>query len=56
MSWQSTSIWKASTEPDFMVKVHRILDLYDDLPDDGWAICVDEFGPLDLMPRKGKAW
>jgi transposase len=56
VSWQSTSTWKASTDPDFLAKMHRILDLYDHPPTDGRVICVDEFGPLNLMPRKGKAW
>ena len=36
--------------------MHRILDLYDHPPDDGRMICVDEFGPLNLMPRNGKTW
>jgi transposase len=54
VSWQSTSTWKTSTDPDFMVKMHRILDLYDHPPEQG-VICVDEFGPLNLQPRKGKA-
>jgi hypothetical protein len=54
--WQTTTTWKASTDPDFLTKMQRILDLYDHPPDDGRVICVDEFGPLNLMPRKGKAW
>jgi hypothetical protein len=36
--------------------MHRILDLYDHPPADGRVICVDEFGPLNLLPRTGKAW
>jgi hypothetical protein len=36
--------------------MHRILALYGSLPTDGRVVCVDEFGPLNLMPRKGKAW
>lgn len=36
--------------------MHRILELYDHPPDDGRVICVDEFGLLNLMPRKGKVW
>jgi transposase len=56
VSWQATTTWKASTDPDFLTKMHRILDLYDHPPGDGRVICVDEFGPLNLMPRKGKAW
>ena len=38
----------------------RILDLYDrsaagTIPDGGRVICVDEFGPLNLQPRPGRA-
>jgi transposase len=36
--------------------MRRVLDLYDQRPSDGRVICVDEFGPLNLLPRKGKAW
>src|SRR3954452_23028734 len=36
--------------------LRRILELYDHPPDDGRVVCVDEFGPLNLQPRKGKAW
>jgi transposase len=56
ISWQSTTTWKASTDPDFIAKMHRVLDLYDHPPADGRVICVDEFGPLNLLPRKGKDW
>ena len=56
VSWQTTTTWKASTDPDFVPKMRRILDLYDHPPDDGRVVCVDEFGPLNLQPRKGKAW
>jgi transposase len=56
VSWQATTTWKASTDPDFIAKMHQVLALYDTPPTDGRVICVDEFGPLNLMPRKGKAW
>lgn len=56
VSWQTTTTWKASTDPDFIAKMHRILDLYDQPPAGGRVVCVDEFGPLNLQPRKGKAW
>ncbi|MFD4957039.1 IS630 family transposase, partial [Streptomyces sp. NPDC058451] len=56
VSWKTTTTWKASTDPQFIAKMHRILALYDTPPADGRVICVDEFGPLNLMPRKGKAW
>ena len=35
VSWQTTTTWKVSTDPDFIAKMHRILDLYDHPPDDG---------------------
>ncbi|MFF1477073.1 IS630 family transposase [Streptomyces sp. NPDC058301] len=56
VSWQATTTWKASNDPDFIAKMHRVLALYDTPPADGRVICVDEFGPLNLMPRKGRAW
>jgi transposase len=56
VSWQATTTWKASTDPDFIAKMHRVLALYDTPPADGRVICVDEFGPLNLQPRKGRAW
>jgi transposase len=56
VSWQTTTTWKASTDPDFIGKMRRILDLYDHPPADGRVVCVDEIGPLNLLPRKGKAW
>ncbi|MFI0716630.1 hypothetical protein ACH4SK_39855 [Streptomyces inhibens] len=36
--------------------MRRVLALYDTPPADGRVICVDEFGPLNLQPCKGKAW
>ncbi|MEV6968834.1 IS630 family transposase, partial [Hamadaea sp. NPDC051192] len=56
VTFQTTTTWKASTDPEFVAKMLRILDLYDHPPVDGRVICVDEFGPLNLQPRKGKAW
>jgi len=43
-------------DPDFIPKMRRILGPYDHPPADGRVVCVDEFGPLNLLPRKGKAW
>jgi transposase len=56
ISWQNTKTWKASKDPDFTAKMTRILDLYDNPPADGRVICVDEFGPLNLLPRPGRGW
>ena len=59
--WQATKTWKASRDPQFSEKMHRILNLYDrcaagQIPDGGRVICVDEFGPLNLQPRPGRGW
>ncbi|GAA2532151.1 hypothetical protein [Pilimelia columellifera] len=55
-SWQKTKTWKQSNDPDFVAKMLRILDLYDNPPPDGRVICADEFGPLNLQPRPGRGW
>jgi hypothetical protein len=34
----------------------RVLDLYDNPPEDGRVVCVGEFGPLNLQPRAGRGW
>src|SRR5687767_9175193 len=54
INWQATKTWKCSRDPDFGAKMARILDLYDNPPADGRVICVDEFGPLNLIPRPGR--
>ena len=60
ISWQARKTWKASRDPDFAAKMARILELYDrsaagQIHDGARVLCVDEFGPLNLLPRKGKA-
>jgi hypothetical protein len=49
-SWQTSTTWKGSTDPEFIAKMHRVLDLYDHPSVDGRVVCVDEFGPLNLQP------
>lgn len=34
VTWQATTTWKASTDPDFLTKMQTILDLYDRPPVD----------------------
>src|SRR5690606_34159479 len=41
--------------PNFIRK-KRIEQLYNDPPQDGRVICVDEFGPLSIQPYPGKGW
>ncbi|XVQ82981.1 hypothetical protein ACQP2K_29605 [Microbispora siamensis] len=44
VSRQTTTTWKASTGPNFIAKMQRVLELYDHPPADGRVICLDEFG------------
>ena len=52
--WRHTKSWKESTDPEFWPKYRRIRRLYARRPADGRRISVDEFGPLNLLPRHGK--
>jgi len=64
VSFQVIKTWKQSNDPDFEAKKNRVLHLYEIA--DGKAkaksgdptvvICMDEFGPLNLLPRPGKQW
>ena len=64
VSFQVIKTWKQSSDPDVETKKNRVLELYDIA--DGKAkpkksdpivvICMDEFGPLNLLPRPGKQW
>ena len=64
VSFQVIKTWKQSTDPDFEAKKNRVLELYeiaDGKADPGAGdptviFCMDEFGPLNLLPRRGKQW
>ena len=64
VSFQVIKTWKQSKDPDFEAKKNRVLELYDIAdgkaePGDGdptVVICLDEFGPLNLLPRPGRQW
>ena len=64
VSFQVIKTWKTSTDPDFEVKKNRVLELYDIADQKAKplrgeptvVICMDEFGPLNLLPRPGKQW
>ena len=63
VSFQVIKTWKQSNDPDFEAKKNRVLELYDIA--DGKAkpkkgdptvvICMDEFGPLNLLAPAGQA-
>ena len=64
VSFQVIKTWKQSSDPDFETKKNRVLELYDIADgkskskrgDPTVVICMDEFGPLNLLPRPGKQW
>ncbi len=64
VSFQVIKTFKQSNDPDYEAKKNRVLELYDIAdakaePGEGdptVVICMDEFGPLNLLPRPGKQW
>jgi transposase len=64
VSFQVIKTFKQSNDPDFEAKKNRVLELYDIADgkakakrgDPSVVICMDEFGPLNLLPRPGKQW
>jgi len=52
--WRRTKTWKESTDPQFAHKHRRIKRPYRKRPNGGRRTCVDEFGPLNLLPRAGR--
>jgi transposase len=41
VSWQATKTWKASADPEFITRMHRVLGLYDNPPAGGRVLCAD---------------
>lgn len=64
VSFQRLKTWKTSRDPDYAAKKARVEHLYaiadgDVIPEDGEpevVFCMDEFGPLNLMPHPGRQW
>ncbi len=64
VSFQVIKTFKQSNDPDFEAKKNRVLELYDIADhtaepgpgDPTVVLCMDEFGPLNLLPRPGKQW
>ena len=64
VSFQAIKAFKASDDPDYEAKKDRVLELYDiaegkAAPGSGDPTVVfsmDEFGPLNLVPRPGRHW
>ena len=64
VSFRVIKTFKQSNDPDFEAKKNRVLELYDIADgkarakrgDPSVVICMDEFGPLNLLPRPGRQW
>ncbi|WP_323135571.1 IS630 family transposase [Streptomyces beihaiensis] len=64
VSFQRIKTWKTSRDPDYAAKKARVEHLYaiadgEVIPEDDEpevVFCVDEFGPLNLMPHPGRQW
>ena len=64
VSFQVIKTFKQSSDPDFETKKNRVLELYDiadgkakpKKSDPTVVLCMDEFGPLNLLPRPGRQW
>ncbi|ACU72841.1 putative transposase [Catenulispora acidiphila DSM 44928] len=64
VSFQRLKTWKTSKDPDYAVKKARVEHLYaiadgEVIPEPGEptvVFCLDEFGPLNLMPHPGRHW
>ncbi|MGW1847152.1 IS630 family transposase [Streptomyces sp. NPDC001966] len=64
VSFQRLKTWKTSRDPDYAAKKARVEYLYaiadgEVIPEEGEPeviFCMDEFGPLNLMPHPGRQW
>jgi hypothetical protein len=64
VSFQAIKTVKASDDPDYEAKKNRVLELYDIAEgkarpkrrDPTVVFSMDEFGPLNLLPRPGRQW
>ena len=52
--WRRTKTWKEPTDPELATEYRRIKRLYRRRPEGGRRISVDEFGPLNRLPRAGR--
>ena len=54
ITFQHTTTWKESNDPDFEAKLEKIEEVLEDHPDAAFAF--DEFGPLSIRPTAGTGW
>jgi transposase len=64
VSFQRIKTWKTSKDPEYETKKARVEHLYaiadgeviPEVDDPTVVFCLDEFGPLNLMPHPGRQW
>lgn len=64
ISFQRLKTWKTSRDPDYAAKEARVEHLYaiadgeviPEADEPEVVFCMDEFGPLNLMPHPGRQW
>jgi transposase len=64
VSFQRLKTWKTSRDPDYAAKKARVEHLYaiadgeviPEADEPHIVFCMDEFGPLNLMPHPGRQW
>lgn len=64
VTFQRLKTWKTSRDPEYAAKKARVEHLYaiadgEVIPEEGEpevVFCMDEFGPLNLMPHPGRQW
>ena len=54
ITFQRTTTWKESTDPDYDAKLDRIEHVLEHFP--GRVFAFDEFGPLGIRPTAGSGW
>ncbi|MFF3698416.1 IS630 family transposase [Streptomyces sp. NPDC002221] len=64
VTFQRVKTWKTSRDPDYAAKKARVEHLYaiadgEVIPEEDEpevVFCMDEFGPLNLQPHRGRQW
>lgn len=56
LSFQEAKTWKESKDPNFAAKKKRIEKLLRKRHNPPVVVALDEMGPVNMVPRKGRSW
>ncbi|MFQ6119906.1 MAG: hypothetical protein ACE5KE_08475 [Methanosarcinales archaeon] len=56
IEWKKAKKWIESNDPEYDIKKERVIDLYNEKPDDGIVLCIDEKGPIAIKHYGGSTW